>query len=240
MTRLTKPIILETPCCNAKVLKRRFASLNSFGLATKWSDGYSRAFMLADAPRLGYCSSCNKTYWLEDANELGVFELPNNGEVSKRRWLARFFGNKKTEGRASQLDTMGSLFLDRVDYHEHPRPADLLLSVLREEWATPAREEYLRTWLWWAGNHGQRKRRTASPMSAEQSCENMEQLLLLLQATPECNRDWETYGELLRQLGRFDEAVAVLDGRSESSAKAAAIQAAAKRRDSRIFELIGF
>lgn len=240
MTRLAKPLLLETPCCQTKVMQRRLASVNTFGLAKAWSDGYTSVFMVSEAQRLAYCAGCNSVYWLEDATVLGV--IPSSDERAGRcgGWLARIFGKQSNVGLGEKQTTVDLLDLDFVDYHQYPRPADLLLAVLREEWTKPERELYLRTWLWWIGNHRQRGRRTLSPMTDEQANENMRRLLALHQAAPMSDKGIEAIGELLRQLGRFGEAMVALDDILESNARAAAIHADAARNESSVFELEPF
>lgn len=51
-----------------------------------------------------------------------------------------------------------------------------------------------------------------SSMCAKQAGDNMRRLLALNLATAESDQDIEVIAELLRQLGRFDEAISSLDG----------------------------
>lgn len=240
MTRFAKPLLLETPCCQDKVMQQRFASINSFGLSSRWSDGYTDVPFISEASRLAYCPGCNKTYWLEDAVELGV--VPSADEKTQHRggWLSGIFGRKSMASNAEKVADFDLLDLDFVDYHQPPRPADLLLTVLREEWSNPERELYLRTRLWWIGNHGQRGRRMVSPMNEKQACENMLGLLALHLAASDHDQNAEQIAELLRQMRRFDEAMNTLKGRRERSVKAAMIEDAAARGDSHVFEVDTF
>lgn len=220
-------------------MQRRFASINSFGLSTRWSDGYTSMPLATEMARLAYCSGCNKIYWLEDATELGV--MPSPGEQTQgKSWLGRVFGYKTNNGPKGKIAQVDLLDLDWVDYHKRPRPADLLLAVLREEWSSTEREQYLRTRLWWIGNHGQRGMRIVSPMTDEQTSDNVMRLLSLRQAASNLEQSAETIAELLRQMGRFDEAIAALKGRREGSATAAMIEDAAARRESHVFEVENF
>lgn len=240
MTRFAKPLLLETPCCQEKVMQSRFASVNSFGMSTRWSDGYTDIPMVSLTSRLAYCPGCNKTYWLEDATELGVVPSAEEKAQNRSGWLAGIFGKKASVSATENVAKVDLLDLDYVDYHQHPRPADLLLAVLREEWSNPERELYLRTRLWWIGNHGQRGRRMVSPMSDKQASENVLRLLALHQAALDTDQSAELIAELLRQMGRFDEAMVALKGRREGSAKAAMIEDAAARGESHVFEVETF
>lgn len=240
MTRFAKPRLLETPCCNTKVMQQRFASVNSFGLSSRWSDGYTDMPFVSDASRLAYCPVCNTTYWLEDAVNLGVVPSFEAAPVRQPRWVPEFLRKCGGDAKQEPVAQVEQRDLDYVDYHQHPRPTDLLLAVLREEWSSAERERYLRTWLWWLGNHGQRGQRMVSPMTDEQARGNMLRLLALHQAALSSDYDAEVIAELLRQLGRFDEAIAALGGRRDKSAKAAMIEDAAARRESRVFEVETF
>lgn len=221
-------------------MQQRFASVNSFGLSSRWSDGYTSMPFVSEASHLAYCPGCNKTYWLEDATELGV--VPSFDEVPARRhgWLPRFLRKGSSDPKREPETQVEQRDLDYVDYHQHPRPADLLLAVLREEWSSPERELYLRTRLWWIGNHAQRGMRIVSPMTYEQTSDNMQRLLSLHQAAADLDQNAEAIAELLRQLGQFDEAIAALGRRRDKSAKAAMIEDAAARRESRVFEVETF
>lgn len=239
MTRLAKPILLKTPCCDEMVIKQRFTSFNSFGVSSRWSDDYVSMPFVSEVAAMAYCPGCNKTYWLEDATELGV--LPSRSETGvQSNWISRLFNKKRDVSSNEKVADVDLLELDFVDYHQQPRPADLLLAVLREEWSNTEREAYLRTRLWWIGNHQQRGRRLQSPMTSEQANDNMQRLLALHQSAPQADDNAKLIAELLRQLGRFDEAIAALDVCREKSAKAKMIEAAAAQRESGVFEVESF
>lgn len=216
-------------------MQQRFASVNSFGLTTAWSDGYAGMPLVSEASRLAYCPSCNKTYWLEDAISLGVVSSFDDAPARRHGWLPMFL---RKEGSDTGLEPTAQVephHLGFVDYHEHPRPADLLLATLREEWSSQERELYLRTWLWWIGNHGQRGQRMVSPMTDAQATHNMLRLLELHQAAEDVDQNAEVIAELQRHLGRFDDAMIILSGRRKESVRAAMIEDAALRGDSHVF-----
>lgn len=239
MTRLAKPLLLKTPCCAEMVIKQRYASFNSFGLSSRWSDGYVSMPFVSEVAAMAYCPGCNKTYWLEDASELGV--VPSRTETrAQSNWFSRLFNKMTNVSSNEKVADVDLLELDYVDYHQQPRPADLLLAVLREEWSNTEREAYMRTRLWWIGNHQQRGRRLQSPMTGEQANDNMRHLLALHQSAPQADDNAELIAELLRQLGRFDEAISALNVFREKSAKAKMIEAAASQRESRVFEVESF
>ncbi|GAA5012424.1 hypothetical protein GCM10025794_00460 [Massilia kyonggiensis] len=107
------------------------------------------------------------------------------------------------------------------------------------------RETYVRRRLWWASNDHQRLSEHSSAVSAEhvmpvaKAQANMHRLLELIERDP---KQQVERGELLRQLGRFDDAIAVLtailpDGHSE--VHASKIERLARRRDNKLQILNG-
>ncbi|AXS80635.1 hypothetical protein [Dechloromonas sp. HYN0024] len=237
MTRLAAPAIIESPCCQSKLLQQRFASINTFGLATRWSDGYTDIFLAPEAGSLACCPACTGIFWVEDARELG--RAPTREPESlhwgwPRRLLAHMTGHYEglcAEEKTWQAFHDEELFITAL---ERPRPAEILNAVQRGKATTPAREIYLRTRLWWIGNHRQRGRRIENPMTLEQTEDNMRSLLALHKASNDVDSIAVTVGELLRQLGRFDEAVAVLENVALEPNLVAVMLRLAKQRKSEI------
>ena len=102
------------------------------------------------------------------------------------------------------------------------KAGDFLGALTNRQPQSRERELHLRVRLWWALNDHHRQDSSSStapppPMHNNIARPNMLRILELIEDTPKAK---VTRGELLRQLGRFDEAVAVLkavvpDGRSE-------------------------
>ena len=67
----------------------------------------------------------------------------------------------------------------------------------------------------------QRGSKVTNPMSPQETTDNMNALLSLIRAMPDSYVEIE--GELLRQLGRFDDAVSVLESLAKDSETAACI-----------------
>lgn len=102
---------------------------------------------------------------------------------------------------------------------------------------------WLRTRIWWALNDRYRIRQDGTPIPTVQHWPeaderaNMEAMLDLLDASEMTPGDQVQKGEVLRLLGRFDEAVAVLkavptDGRNEC--RAARIERLARQGDQQV------
>lgn len=102
------------------------------------------------------------------------------------------------------------------------------------------REVHLRLRLWWESNDHLRQRTADKTLATEPAMAdadahtNILRLLVLVESDP--NRQVER-GELLRQLGRFDEAVAVLkavEPNGHSEVKAVKIERLARAHDAQL------
>jgi len=243
MTRLAAPAIIESPCCQSKLLQRRFASINTFGIATRWSDGYTNVFMMSEAAALACCPACTGVFWIEDARKLGFAPTTKPKSLGwgwPRRLVARMSGSYEgicTEEKAWLAFQEEELFISKLD---RPRPAEILHAVERGKASTAEREIYLRTRLWWIGNHKYRGYKTESPMTPQQAEDNMMSLLVLHRTSGAADDVAVTVGELLRQLGRFDEAMAVLEKTTLEPRLADAILELAKQRKSEVCALEQF
>lgn len=232
-------MLIECPSCQAPLEQQRFASFNTFGIATKWSDGYTDIFMLPEAGKLGCCPVCSSTFWIEDAPELG--RLPKEPSSIHWGWFRRLFAQCTGDYKTIQVDEAAwravpdawrnPLKLNR------PSHAELMHGLQETLASTPEREMYLRTRMWWIGNHKQRGHRTVSPMSPQLQTENMRVLLALNQTLPRTAQVILTEGELLRQLKQFDEAVTILEKVAVESEKAAVVLGLAKQCKSEVCAL---
>lgn len=225
MTSYAQPLVIQCPQCRSCLYRRRLRSFNDFG-AMGWSDGYTSIFGLNSVSNLGRCGYCRKVFWLDDAEELGILpkESPAIGAFS--RIYHRLTG-----------DSSGALEHERI-WNETPwewksaKPAetpdffDLKTALADMNSLTPEREVWVRRALWFRGNDHRRLNREGKPhrdkpwMSDDEVRQNMLSLLSLI----EQGRDSPVMekGELLRELGRFDEAITVLseiDGECRSQAE---------------------
>jgi hypothetical protein len=213
VTSFAQPIVICCPGCQSHLYKRRLASFNDFG-AKGWSDGYSSIWALEQVPGLGRCPQCGRVFWTADAEELGI--LPKEAEPigSFSRFLYRIFGDN--DGRLGRekiwnetpAEWKGAKTVERPDL-------DGFQHALKDETSLNSeREALLRRGIWHEGNDhlrlnmkGQPFRDTPclSPVAVQ---ENLEALLVLID---EGVHTFPTErGEILRQLGHFDEAIAEL------------------------------
>lgn len=225
MTRFAPPTLYQCPVCAGYFKRYTLASLHYHDDVPEWSDGKNGNWWAQASGHVGRCPACSGIVWIDDAKAL--MEAPTEprpvGKLARfwhrlrgdksgrlreeRNWLAIPAGIKAAQaitGLATADDYIAAL-------------AALLPDALE-------REVHLRCRLWWVANdHLRACEGSPAPqqqISAEVALANAERLLKLLEHAPYAQ---VTRGELLRQLGRFDEAVAVLkavkpDGYSEVKA----------------------
>jgi hypothetical protein len=243
MTRIVEPAILACPCCNYLMHRTRYASIH-FYAATYWSDGYTSTISVAGNSDLGVCPSCESIFWVEDAKEIGIMHW----EPESTRWpwwrrrLARF--DQKATALLAKEKAWRAMpdqwhFTGKI---EAPRARELLWAVAHGVGDTPARERRLRQKLWWVGNHPNRGGYgLRNPMTTAQAHENQLALLEYVRQDAETPQRKLTEAELLRQLGCFDEALAVLEHQVLIGNETAVLLAGnARAREKRVVKVGGW
>lgn len=223
MTSFQTPTVHECPGCASFFLRRRLRSANSFG-AQDWSDGKPTMWWLQEP--LVRCKACAALFWLDDVEPLAIMP-PKPNEIGRftQAWL-RWRGDPKGKLQGHEE---WSKAMESWGHAQHIGSAnfdDVTYVLARSKGASEDRLLWLRSRIWWGLNDRYRSRFDGTPLpdlptwplAVERS--NMEAILDML-------RDGEVkpwrmiqQGELLRLLGRFDEAVGVLravrpDGFSE-------------------------
>ena len=112
--------------CSKQISQRTVKSGNTFG-AIWWTDGWYRAAMLPDQPRLVACPHCHATLWIDELEKLGVLD-----DATRRA------------GKFAEV--LPYLSLSHEDY----------LVLISEGVATCEKERYARRRAWWAGNDRRR------------------------------------------------------------------------------------
>lgn len=240
MTRFATPTVHICPGCTAFFLRPRFRSVNFYG-AQDWSDG--TPMMWWSQEPLARCNACAALFWIDDAESVGVMpDTPGTIGTLTRKWL-RLRGDPEG-GLQSQEDwstakrlwgnarRIGSAGFDDVDY-----------VLARSKGVSRDRILWLRNRIWWGLNDRYRVRSDGLPLSnvpkwpvaVERT--NMEVILDMLQDGEPQSWRMIQQGELLRLLGRFDQAITVLkavpaDGQSE--VRAVKIERLARSGDAQV------
>lgn len=246
MTRFANPSIYLCPKCGGYVTRRGFASMNFMGMK-RWSDGYVSAFLVPSSiSSFGRCPLCKQLFWHEDAEDIGM--LPDRPAREAewrgpfRLWLLRKL-RMLDEREIEKMEVWKCIPIEwkNASVIKHPDNTDLWAMLADTESLTPEREIFLRERLWWLANDHQRRDpsdKTAqwhgSEIPVEKSRENMQRLFDLLSA--EDQPDFFTLAEILRGLGRFDEAIEkLLSIKADQSEVGMKALERARASDSRVF-----
>lgn len=238
MTRYAQPVVLACPRCESPILERRIASLNFLG-ACRWSDG-SPGHWASGIGRLARCPACDSLFWLAQAPRLGV--MPREPRIRQWSWLRRTFAHLLGNSKKGFAEEMAFEAIPEewhwARYIESAKGRDLLWALERGFGANVEDEIYIRTKLWQTGNRPKRGSMSASPMTSDQERENMLRLLDLHRSTPSENWKLLVEAELLRELGRFEEAIALLESTQPTDSEMVQGQLdRARAGDSKVFSI---
>lgn len=219
--------------------KRRLASTHIYG-ATYWSDGYTNSICISGGSKIGVCPSCEGMFWLEDAKHLGI--LHDEPESTSWSWWKRALSRfDETDSAIIKRETAWREIPD--DWHfttdvGQPRARELLWALQHGFADTPEREWRLRQKLWWAGNHGDRGYLLKNPMDGEQVRNNLMSLLNQVDQESDVVKKALTQAELRRQLGHFDDALAILEQPELANNQPASLIAGrARNKDTKVCEV---
>jgi hypothetical protein len=143
-------------------------------------------------PPITKCRKCGHFYWLSDAQVIG--EIP--WEHSTIKWIVRLLGAGMRVRALSE--------------------AEYLEAIAKNAGGAGERDTTLRIYAWWAGNDPSRLPRRSpgdqaatAPQRSPEAIANLERLLELLDMTEPVGRIMKA--EALRELGRFDDAIRLLE-----------------------------
>lgn len=216
------------PRCDAVARHETMLSGNTFG-AVMWSDGREVAPMLPTPPSVVRCGNCAGCYWLRDAQEIG-----------------EFYGFEGEEGFPAECEN--APWIEEPDHHEYLQLVRSGSTRNRDD------ERLLRILAWQKRNDSFRTSPDdfelgppvglAKPPPSVASVdaeyrENLEALLTLLDGDDEEGQLFRA--AVLRMLGRFDEALSIINETQWDELSELAFQMGlwCKRRDPslRAFEL---
>lgn len=243
MTSYSAPSVHVCPGCNAFFLRRRLRSVNFFG-TRDWSDGVPTMSWRQEP--LVRCDACAALFWLDDIESIGIMpDAPRPIGRLTRAWL-RWRGDPEGRLQDYEESTEAMKAWGQARYIGSVNFDDVVYVLSRSKSVSRERLLWLRKRVWWDLNDRYRSRFDGSPMSdvptwpqaAERT--NMEVILDMLRDGEMQPMHMILQGELLRLLGRFDEAIAVLkavpaDGHSE--VRAVKIERLARIGDTQVHEL---
>lgn len=189
------------------------------------------------------CKACAALFWLDDIEPVGILpRMPQPIGRLTRAWL-RWRGDPEgllkdeEEWSLAEVSWGTAQYIGRVNFE------DVVYVLARSKGVSRGRHLWLRKRIWWGLNDRFRSRHDGSPLSdvptwpAAAERANMEAILAMLRDGAVQPVAMIEQGELLRLLGRFDEAVAILkavppDGHSE--VRAVKIERLARSGDTQV------
>lgn len=227
MTRFAPPTLYQCPACAGYFKRSGFRSLYFDDAIPEWSDGRNGNWWARASGSVGRCPSCSGIVWMDDA--VALMPAPNEPRPMGR--LARIWhqitgdrsGSLRNEHEWDALPD-GIKGAERIDSLQNAQ--DFIEALAGLPLDALDREVHLRQRLWWVSNDHQRLGGDGRPMASQPAvgpAESRANILRLLELFEHDLKRQVERGELLRQLGRFDEAAAVLkalkpDGYSEVKA----------------------
>lgn len=199
-------LVIKAPGCKQLLRLGTLASVN-FLRATLWTDGKDSGPMCPLYDALRKHPTEGVLFWVDDCEEVGRIERPYKpGPI---RWFSHVEGFKELQELCPDPPPPPPVPAEWHDlpYALHPSAMDHLAALARGLGDTPGKRQYLRTRFWWAGNdpiRGSTGRRLNGL-----HVHNLQILIGLLDEEHPHQRC--SKAEALRELGRFDEALALLD-----------------------------
>lgn len=236
MTSYAPPSVHVCPGCHAFFFRRRLRTINFDGIQ-EWSDHLPNAFW--HQPPLVRCSACAALFWLDDIETVGLMPEQPRRPIG---WLTRVWLRWRGDPSGKLLDEVAwsdaMATWGRAQYIGDASFADVLYVLERSEGVARDRLLWLRKRIWWEWNNRYRGGRGIAiprPPTTEERA-NMEAILDMLREGEGQPDELVLQGELLRLLGRFDEAIAILKAVTAGpySGRADMIARLAQQRDTQV------
>ena len=223
------------------MLRSRLSSFNDFG-AMGWSDGYTSIWGLNAISQLGKCPWCKSVFWLDDAEKVGVLSREPLPIGWAMRLMYRLTGDKYGELERERQWQKTPWEWKSAKHIDAPTLDDWWVALENTNTLTLAREMLVRRQLWWRGNDHLRINRDSKPISDKPKLDdqqvrcNLEALYRLCAVADKPDRI--AMGEMLRELGRFNEALAMLESiEDDGENKVSLIAECARQKDSVVREV---
>ncbi|GMV58060.1 MAG: hypothetical protein AMXMBFR72_11720 [Betaproteobacteria bacterium] len=228
--------VLASPCCGHLHRLQTFKSGNTAG-AILWSDGKLDARLLPELPKIARCGGCSSLFWVGDAAEVGHIDDPfyrsirgeEKQDVAPEWKRAPLIGTPDTDVLAEAITDPCFAARDR---RRHVR-IELRHSLNEPRRKLPGNPQWEQFWKPYWEHCGAEFQQQYGALFAP----NLEALLELFEeADPD---DRLQKAEALRELGRFEACICLLDVGfdDEYRAYAAQIRQRAQARDAVAFPL---
>jgi hypothetical protein len=188
-------IIRKCSSCAAPIKQTTIKSGNTFG-AIVWTDGKIEAPMLPDLPLFVKCPHCSSLLWIDEQLELRVDGLD----------CRLIYEEEKIINKSSFEKTIFGDIESDIPKYIVPS-ANELFTFLDMNISDVKKEQYLRVQALWAGNDARRTGGKMHHLSKNES-RNLQALSVLLNESNNSERIMKA--EIMRELGRFDDALSIL------------------------------
>lgn len=223
MTRFSAPDVHQCPACDSYLLWSNMMSFNTFGDRMRWSDGCMPFSGMLTSCKTACCPTCRAVLWKDDLAVLGVLRPAPRPVCRLARQWARWFGDKRGYlRREAEWQAIPDEW-KVAGHNQCMKYADMQHAVATQD---AARELFLRRRIWWETNDHQRSRSDGERVATEPVAPeadrraNMLRMIALLEAASD---GLDERAELLRNLGQFDAAIALLtSGAAEISSSSSA------------------
>jgi len=192
-------MIKKCSVCEKLIEKDTIMSGNGLG-AVLWTDGKVEAPMCPETPSLVKCPHCGAFLWINELEEIGMI---GDGYFFRENYLF-------VENEWQEVETFGETLRYKLPNF------DEYLALAEKGVETKDKERYIRLHAWWLGNDVRRwtqnkkmcwRQNEEIPIS-DREASNLEALAKLLdESKPE---DILMKAEIMRELGRFNDAIALL------------------------------
>jgi hypothetical protein len=232
-------MLYQCPLCAGYFTRSVLTFLHFCDDVPEWSDGRSGQWWANMGAPVGRCPACSKVVWVEDATKLMPVPRPPRPIGLVARLWHQLTGDGRL-GAERDWNVLSSEIKDAERIQGLDSAHDLLDALVMVSPNAADREIYVRRRLWWVSNDHRRLDKDGRPtteqraMPVETAHANMYRLLVLIENDPALQVE---RGDLLRQLGHFDEAVAVLIGtplNGYNEVRASKIAILARRGDTKV------
>lgn len=196
-----KTIIRKCMACSKLIAQCTTRSGNTLG-ATYWTDGKFYAPMLPAMPELVKCPHCHESVWISDLVKIDEIE------PSGVRHVGYKYDQRILDWKIDEIEPLGVWHVNYKDACEYEMPSlDDYFALLEKGFSDPEKEQHVRLCAWREGNNQRRTNPGKIPMSSSE----ISNLTALLQTLDESNdRELVWKAEVMRELGRFDDALSAL------------------------------
>lgn len=213
MTSFTRPDVHQCPDCQGYLLWPNLKSFNTYGITTTWSDGATPLIGMLDGCTARSCPTCRAVLWKEDLEVLGTLISAPWPLRPLSRKLAEWFGDKHGYLRAEDEWAAIPAAWKKAEHGSRLEYADMQRTLLATLEPKLDREMFLRRRVWWATNdhirrHPDGSRVTEEPVAAE--ADRQANMLRLIELHETARSAFAERAELLRHLGRFEDAISLL------------------------------